>query len=306
MAAIPFNRAGRMDFRGQFSTTFAGLVCGVVAAIFWAMSFVSVRHGLDVGFAASDIVLHRFIWSSIFLLPLFIRNGVADLNGIGWTRGIVLTLLGGPAFAVLSYSGFVLVPLGHGSVIQPSCAALSGLLLATVILKEHLPPQRAAGALIIILGLLAIGGEAVTTIGTHGVAGDLMFVVAGTMFGAFGMLLRWWRIDALRATVVVGVLSVVVLPLYAATAGFSRIVALGWYENLIQAVVQGILAGPGAIYLFVRSVHLLGVGRASVFPSLVPGLTLLIGFLVLREIPSVLQLAGFAVVLVGFRLAQRA
>jgi drug/metabolite transporter (DMT)-like permease len=42
-----------------------------------------------------------------------------------------------------------------------------------------------------------------------------------------------------------------------------------------------------------------------VFPSLVPGFTLLIGFLVLGELPSITQLAGFAIVMLGFWLTQR-
>ena len=63
--------------------------------------------------------------------------------------------------------------------------------------------------------------------------------------------------------------------------------------------MQGIFAGAGATYLFTRSVVLLGAGRAAVFPSLVPGFTLLIGFLALGEVPSLAQLAGFAIVL-GF------
>src|SRR5262249_803466 len=58
-------------------------------------------------------------------------------------------------------------------------------------------------------------------------------------------------------------------------------------------------------YLFTRSVVLLGAGRAAVFPSLVPGFTLLIGFLTLGEVPTLAQLAGFAIVLLGFRLTQR-
>ena len=71
-------------------------------------------------------------------------------------------------------------------------------------------------------------------------------------------------------------------------------------------VVQGIFAGAGAIYLFTRSVVLLGAGRAAVFPSLVPGFTMLIGFLVLGEVPSLAQLAGRAIVLIGFRLVVKA
>jgi drug/metabolite transporter (DMT)-like permease len=52
-------------------------------------------------------------------------------------------------------------------------------------------------------------------------------------------------------------------------------------------------------------VVLLGASRAAVFPSLVPGFTLLIGWLVLGEVPSVWQVLGFAIVLIGFRLTQR-
>jgi drug/metabolite transporter (DMT)-like permease len=82
-------------------------------------------------------------------------------------------------------------------------------------------------------------------------------------------------------------------------------IALGLTENLVQLTMQGIFAGAGATYLFTRSVVLLGAGRAAVFPSLVPGFTLLIGFLVLGELPTLAQLAGFAIVLVGFRMTQK-
>jgi drug/metabolite transporter (DMT)-like permease len=37
----------------------------------------------------------------------------------------------------------------------------------------------------------------------------------------------------------------------------------------------------------------------------VPGFTLLIGFLALGALPTLAQLAGFAIVLVGFRLTQK-
>jgi drug/metabolite transporter (DMT)-like permease len=69
--------------------------------------------------------------------------------------------------------------------------------------------------------------------------------------------------------------------------------------------MQGLLSGPAAIYLFTRAVLMLGAGRASVFPSLVPPCVLLIGWVALGEIPTVLQLTGLAIVLVGFRLTQR-
>ena len=289
----------------QFHPVAIGILCGIGASLFWAAGFVGARHGLDAGFTPADLTVHRYAWAGLVLLPMVLRDGFGDLNGIGWSRGIVLTLLGGPGFALLSYTGLLLVPLGHGGVIQPSCATLGGILLAVLLLHERLGATRAAGAAIIVGGLTVIGGEAVATIGTQGILGDLMFVLAGLMFALFGTLLRHWRIPATTAAAVISVLTLAGIPVHWALAGFGRMVALGWSENILQAIVQGILAGPGALYLFIRSITLLGAARASVFPALVPPFVLLIGWLGLGEPPTALQLAGLVIVLIGFRLAQR-
>ncbi len=284
----------------------AGIACGTGAALFWAAGFVAARHGITAGFSPADIVFHRFVWAGLVFLPLVARDGIGDLGGVGWPRGVALTLFGGPPLALFSYAGFLFVPLAHGGVIQPSCAALGGLMLASLVLKEKLPPQRAVGAAVIVAGLAVIGADALATIGTHGLVGDLSFVTAGLMFAVFGTLLRLWRIAPTRAVAVTSVVSLIDLPIHWLAFGFERMIALGLLENLMQVAAQGIFAGAGATYLFTRSVVLLGAGRAAVFPSLVPGFTLVIGFLALGEVPSLAQLAGFGVVLVGFRLVVKA
>lgn len=282
-----------------------GVLCGAGAALFWAAGFVAARHGIAAGFSPLDIAFHRFVWAGLICLPLVARTGPGDLGGVGWSKGIALTLTGGLPLALFSYAGFLFVPLAHGGVIQPSCAAVGGLVLATVVLKEKLPAQRAAGAAVIVGGLAVIGVEALATIGAHGLIGDFSFVTAGLLFATFGTLLRLWRITPTRAVAVTSVVSLVWLPIQWLAVGFERMIGLGLLENLLQLIAQGIFAGAAATYLFTRSVGLLGVGRAAVFPSLVPGFTLLIGFLALGEVPSVAQLMGFAVVMLGFWLTQK-
>src|ERR1043165_2930292 len=219
-----------------------GVACGVGAALCWALGFVATRHGLKLGFAPTDVLMHRYLWSGIAFLPLVFRAGIGNLCGIGWGRGLVLMVLGGPGMSLISYIGFLFVPLGHGSVIQPSSATLGGLLLAAVFLGERVPFSRVLGAVAIVGGLVVIGAESIGHIGPAGVLGDLLFVMTGLMFAVFGTLLRHWRVNAFSAATVISVLSLALLPLYAVFAGFARVAALGLAENALQALAQGILA----------------------------------------------------------------
>ncbi|MGV3635267.1 MAG: EamA family transporter, partial [Pseudorhodoplanes sp.] len=134
--------------------------------------------------------------------------------------------------------------------------------------------------------------------------GDLLFATAGFMWAAFTTCLRGWRTGGMPAARVVGVLSLLIYaPLYAVLFGFERMAAAGLFENLLQIAVQGVFAGLLALYLFARAVSALGAGRASMFPALVPAITMLIGFLALGEVPTIPQLVGLAIVVFGFRFA---
>jgi drug/metabolite transporter (DMT)-like permease len=291
--------------KSDATTGLFGVACGLGAALFWALGFVATRHGLKVGFTPADLLMHRFLWSGLAFLPLALRAGLGDLCGIGWGHGLVLMVLGGPVMSIISYTGFLFVPLGHGSVIQPSCATLGGLFLAAALLRERISYSRFFGAVVIVGGLAVIGAESIGHIGLSGVQGDLIFVLTGFMFAGFATLVRYWRVSAFSAAAVINVLSLSLFPVYAASGGFGRVAAIGLGENALQALGQGILAGPGALYLFTFSIQLLGVARAAIFPAIVPALTLLIGWLLLGEPPTTLQAAGLLTVLSGFYLAQR-
>ena len=288
------------------SPQLVGILCGTAAALSWAFGFVAARHGIAVGLAPADIALHRYAWAGIFLLPFVLRDGVRFLGGVGWMRGLALTVFGGPIMAILSYSGFLTAPLGHAALVQPSAAMLGGLLLASLVLGEAPPRSRIVGALLIVAGLGVLAGEAALTIGRHGILGDLSFAAAGLCWASFGLLIALWRIDPWRAVGVVSALALLVyLPLHALLFGFEGMIAAGFAENLLQIAVQGGLAGAGAVYLYAHAVNVLGAGRAAVFPALVPGFTMLAGFLILGEVPSIAQLAGLAIVAIGFRLAMK-
>lgn len=287
--------------RAALSVTALGVLCGVAAAACWAAGFVAAKHGIAVGLAPADLAFHRFVWSGLLMLPIMLRAGLPGLGGLGWKRGLIILILAGPLQAIVSYTGFTSAPLGHGAVIHPGAAALGGLVLAYLALGEPLTRSRIIGVAAIILGLAVLAGEAITTIRGNALAGDLLFATAGFMWAAFTTCLRGWRTGGMLAAQVVGTLSLLIYaPLYVLLFGVERIKAAGLVENLIQIAVQGVFAGLLALYLFARAVTALGAGRASMFPALVPAMTILIGFLALGEVPTLPQLVGLTIVGFGF------
>jgi drug/metabolite transporter (DMT)-like permease len=282
------------------------ILCGVGAAACWGVGLVTARHGIAIGLSPADLAFHRFMWSGLIMLPLAWRWGLGDVGGIGWGTGIVLMILGGPGLSILSHAGFILAPLGHGAVIQPSTATLGGLLLATLVLREHLSRARVAGAFVIVGGLVLMGIDALINIGTHALGGDVAFVAAGMCWATMLTILRLRNIDSVRATVIISVLSLLIYaPLHALLFGFDNMIAAGWRENALQIVAQGILSGPLATYLSAYAASVLGTGRGATFSALVPGFTILIGVVAIGEMPTLIQLAGLGVVALGFRLVMK-
>jgi drug/metabolite transporter (DMT)-like permease len=191
-------------------------------------------------------------------------------------------------------------------VIQPSTATLGGLLLATLVLREHPSRARVAGAFVIVGGLVLMGVDALINIGTHALGGDVSFVAAGMCWATMLTILRLRNIDSVRATVIISVLSLLIYaPLHALIFGFDNMIAVGWRENALQIVAQGILSGPLATYLSAYAASVLGTGRGASFSALVPGFTILIGVVALGEMPTLIQLAGLGVVALGFRLVMK-
>ena len=282
-----------------------GLAWGLLAAAIWASYSVLARLGVKAGLSAGDLTLLRFAPGALLMAPLLWRWGWRDLAGIGWRRGLLLTLLAGPGFSLLFMTGFTLAPLAHGAVIAPACQMLAGVALSAWLAQQRLTRETALGAAVVVLGLLAMGGDSLL----HGegsltLVGDLMFALAGCCWGLFGALSRRWQVDPLRITAVVVVLAFLMFaPAYLMLADFSRLAQAGPGMLALQLLAQGLGAGLVAVLAFSRAVALLGSARAAFFGALVPGAASTLAIPVLGELPTSLQWLGIAAVVAGLLIA---
>ena len=283
----------------------AGLAWGLLAASIWASYSVLARLAVKAGLSPADLTLLRFVPPGLLLAPLLWHYGWRDLAGLGWRRGLLLTLLAGPGFSMLLMTGFSLAPLAHGAVIAPACQMLAGLVLSAWIAHQGWTRESALGAVLVLLGLVLVGGDGLL----HGegglvVVGDLLFALAGTCWGLFGALSRRWQVAPLRVTSVVAVLSLVLFaPGFVLLSDFGRLAAASAGLLTMQLVAQGLGAGLVAMLAFSQAVALLGSGRAAFFGALVPGAASLLAIPVLGEVPTALQVSGILAVVAGLLIA---
>lgn len=283
----------------------AGLAWGLLAAVIWSTYSVLARLAVKAGMSPADLTLLRFLPGGLLMAPLIWRWGWRDLAGIGWGRGVVLALLAGPGFSLLFMSGFTLAPLAHGAVIAPACQMLAGLALSPWIAHQGMTRESVVGAGLVLLGLVCVSGDGLLHPGgSLTPLGDLLFALAGTCWGLFGVLSRRWQVEPLRVTAVVAVLSLLgFAPGFVWFADLDRLMVAGAAQLMVQIVAQGFGAGLVALLAFSRAAALLGSGPAAFFGALVPGAASLLAIPVLGEVPSTLQVVGIVAVVAGLLVA---
>ena len=283
-----------------------GYGCGMIMAFGASISFAAARAGVLAGLSADDMIFGRFVVAGVAMLPLLVYWGLPSLAGIGWPRGLALLLTGGPLFAILQTAGYAFAPLAHGGVIAPSTVTILSTFAAGFVLGEALRRSHLAGAGLVLAGIGLIGWQGIfdSAPGERAWIGDVLFLLSSMLWAGFTLLIRVWRIDAVRATAVVAVLSLcVVVPVYLGVRGPAHLAALPRTSFVFQALLQGLLQSVITIMAFSRAVAILGVSRAVLFPALVPAISVLIGIPALGEIPTALQLAGVVVVSAGMLVA---
>lgn len=278
-----------------------GLASGAVMALGASLSFAAARAAILGGLQPIDLIFARFIVAGLVMLPVLLRFGVRDLAGIGWKRGLMLTTLGGAPFALMQTGGYGFAPLAHGAVIAPSTVTIVSTIGAALFLREPLGRNHLMGAAIVLGGVVLIGWDGLTQpAGERAWLGDLLFFASSLLWACFTLLLRHWRVPALRATAVVSVLSCAIsTPFYLLWMGPAHLAALPLGALVFQGLVQGGLQGAITMIAYNQAVMLLGVSRAVLFPATVPALSVLIGIPVVGEIPSALQVGGLCLVTLG-------
>jgi drug/metabolite transporter (DMT)-like permease len=291
----------RRRFALDTQTEAWGTFCGCILALGASLSFAASRAGILNGLTPGDLILMRFGVAGIVLFPLLLRWGLSTLAGIGWGRGVVLTALGGPAFALMQVGGYAFAPLAHGAVIHPASVTVLGTGIAAALLGERLSRTHFIGGAMVLAGIVLISWQGLyAATGARSWIGDLLFFASAVLWAGFTVLIRHWQLPAIRAIAAVSFLSLLmIVPGYLGWYGLAHLLARPPGPMAVQALIQGLLQGVLAITAYGQAVRILGVSRAVLFPAMVPAVSIVIGIPIVGEVPNTVQIVGLLLVTIG-------
>lgn len=280
------------------SPSLLGSLCMLGAVAVFGANFPLSRHAALNGLTPWDIVFLRCLVAGVLLLPVVIARGWRDCAGIGWRRGFILFLLGGFPMNSIMLVGLSLAPAAHGASITPGTVTLIGAVGSWLLFGEKLGWRRAAGLLVVLagLGLIAFSGAAADDPNVW--RGDLLFILAGLVWGGYPLLLQRWSIDPLTSTAVVAVISLTYLPLYFLFAD-PQVDDVPLMVSVFHGVNQGIVNVIAGLWLWAKAITLMGAGKAGRFPPLIPVIGTLLAIPLLSEWPGPWQAAGIVAIVAG-------
>lgn len=282
-----------------------GIAAALATVLIWAGFLVSLRFALTTHYSQGAMLMMRFVPAAIVLAPVIWRTGLLPKGVPIWQVAVIVLGSGVPFYYLISLG----VSYAHASdvgALAPGTLPLIIALVSFAVLGERFSRLRFFGFALILTGGLMIGLWEVLTAGEAGAwRGHLMIITAICGWAFYTIVFRLSGMKALDgAALSVGWSAVLVVPV-AMSIGVSTGDA-GWAEIGLITLIQGVLAGAGALITFGLAVRLLGPSRTAAFTALTPIVVLIASVLLLGEPISEVKVAGILIVSAGVFFASGA
>ncbi len=267
----------------------------LVAIIGWGWAWVGIRYAIRY-YAPGQLAFGRYLVASMTLLPFWLARGGRFPRREHWFALIVMGVTG---FTIYNFC----INLGE-QTITAGTAALIGAFLpigntlgAAFFLNEKLSRVRWIGILI------AFGGVAVTSLGAQGHLefsfGASLVFVAVLSASVYGVLTKYMVKNYAPLEVVSWAMWAGTLALLPLGHGLLTRVQQVPLLATFNVILLGILPGAICYALFTFALSRVTVARASTSMFFMPITSILLGWLLLGELPSWIAITGGCVTIIG-------
>ena len=221
-------------------------------------------------------------------------------------RLLLLGVLGNGLYQLLFIQGIAHTRAGNAALVlaaTPAFVALFGWMRGI----ERIRPRGMVGIAISILGIgLVISGTAPIDAGASTMFGDLLVLAGCFCWAAFTVLLKPYttRVNAIQVAGITMTGGVIPLLLISAPA----IAATSWTTVPFMAWGAIVFSGIGALVIaylcWYRGVRVLGPTRTAMYGNLQPIVALVFAWVILHEVPTVMQGMGAASIITGLLMTR--
>ncbi|MBJ6128025.1 DMT family transporter [Microvirga splendida] len=278
-----------------------GWLAALATVTIWALWAVATRHAVTHDLPPAAVGVLRFGVPALVLIPFSWRIGLypKDLSPL---KALGLLGSGAPFFLIVAW-GMQFAPAAEIGPLLPGTMPLFVALIGWLVFGERIGGMRVLGFGLILAGVVCIGGYGVLFAGNGAWRGHLLLLTGACLWGVYTHAYRRSGLSAFQAAALIALWSFLgLLPF-----GLPPLVrALGdglGGPILLQAVLQGLVAGVAGIVLYGIAIDRLGASRAAAVSPLSIVLAALIAIPVLKEIPNPAAWTGIVLATLGVVLA---
>jgi len=280
-----------------------GLAAALATVTIWATFILVTRFAVQGSFTVEEILILRLIPGALVMAPVMWRLGVLP-RGQSLPRAAMLMVGASAVFPFVVSKGLAFAPASDAGALAPGMLPFWTALAAYALLGEVPGPRRRVGLAMILVGAMVVGLWQILAGSEPGAwRGHLMFLAGSGFWAVYSVIFRQSGLSPLHA-MVIGLFwgALLVSPLLLATGNVTFATA-GAVDIAAMIVLQSLVIGILAMFLFGYAVQVIGAAEAAAFGALTPILALLGGAAFLGEPITPLKVAGVVLVAAGVFLA---
>jgi drug/metabolite transporter (DMT)-like permease len=277
------------------------LLAVAITVVAWASAFVVIRYAAH-DISPGALSLGRLLVASLALSAMMLGRRLVRMSTREWALTALVGIAWFAIYSVALNAGEQHVDAGTASMLIQFAPILIGI-LAGILLGEGFPRMLVIGGLVAFAGTLIIGFAMST--GEADLAGGLLVLLSATAYSiamvAQKVVLR--RIPALQVTWLACLIGTVACLPFA--AGLVRDLSVAPTLQILGVVYLGLVPTALAFSTWAYALSHTSAGKLGVTTFAVPPITILLGWLLLNEVPPILAILGGALSLAGVAIARR-
>ncbi len=280
-----------------------GYLSILTAVIIWAGWMVATRFAVNEAVAPLDLALLRYGVPAVCLAPWWLQCGLLPKQTPLWA--LIMMMGWGAPFVIFMAMAMETAPVAHVAALVPSMMPLIAAGMSFALFGERFGVSEKTGFALIATGALLVIAPMIIR-GESDALGNIgLLLICASGWACFSVAFRRSGLTPPQAAGLICLYSTVaVLALLSRTG--SSLSDMDWSVIAFHSIAQGLLSGAVATIAFGFSIQKLGAAKASSFSALVPGLAAVIGYLWLREEPSLTDIMALGTASLGVAFANRA